>query len=380
MAFFEANNQKNLRTQPTYSPLPISYAFKRSMDTSSQSPVTPKEATSRVFHLNSMEPSAMHSMQNDIKVHSAYTSFTSDDGKNEDDYVPEENRQSVMFEIMPEMYKFTLEDAIRDTRGGIGGSGGDRSFLGPVTEAPPEIPDYPNGLHSKVVEEYVNPYSYQIHEEAQPTADYPMNQEQDEFNEADEILNRAPTRLYEPRRSLSSRGRLRYHDYEQRYNNPVAAASRVVQREYRINSPKPTTITSDVAITEDNPSSDIITKSPRNFQFMNWDPVQLKTHTMKMEKKNITKYTTKPNEKIKNDIKLSKRKGRRNNLEVTDSYSRQRTQGASDSRRNENQEERTVNQNANNDEMTDHHNDEFVASSDQVQRAGTRPSEVNYFQ
>lgn len=360
--------------QPTYSPLPISYAFRRSMDSAGQESSSPQQASSRAFHVNNMEPAA--SMQNDIKVHSAYTSFTSDDGRNEDDFAPEENRQSMVFEIMPEMYKFTLEDAIRDTRGSSasgGGGSGVADRLGPVTEAPTEISDHPNGLHSRIVEEYASPNNYYGYaDDNKPTIDYPVNAEP---SEDDELLNRAPTR-YEPVRPLAPRGKFRYNDFEQqRYNNPMVAASRVVQREYRLNSPKPTGISSDVAaITEDNLSTDIITKSPRNFQFMTWEPLQLKLQATK-------RNAAKTNDKIKNETRMSKRKGRLSDLEVIGSYSRQRTQGTVDAQPNQSHARSFIEQHNEAKHTPDHRsNDASVSSSDQVSRSGTRPSEVNYFQ
>lgn len=289
-----------------------------------------QEKNGRPIGLGEVEQLTMDSIQNNVKVHSPYPyeNFIKNDGINEENVYPEENRQSVVLEGMPEMFKFTLEDAIRDFRGGGGNSDGNRlnSFLGPVTEAPLETQDYPNGLNSKVVKEYVNPTAYQTFNEVQPTDANIVDREPGEYTENIEILNHAPTIVYEPRRIMTSRGGLRYRGYErQRYNRPMTSAPKIVFREYKTQTPKPTIITSEVAVTEENPSSDLITKSPGNFQFFSWDPSQLTVQSVKVNKNNNPKYIT----NFDNGFESTeiKRKSRQNALEMTGSYSRQRTQG-----------------------------------------------------
>lgn len=396
MAYFDTLNHKNLRAQATFSPLPINYPFRRSMDQSDPSPAM--EIKNRAFHLTHLEPAAQQSTQNDVTVHSGYTSFTDDYANQAEDFYPEEDRHSAVFEVMPEMYKFTLEDAVRDVPSGEGSYGGDvgvdgnrdgnriRSFQGPVTEAPPDSSEYSNALNTRTVEEYVNPVAYQPLDVEEPTADYPINTEVNQYAANNQIYNHVSAAMYEPRHMPDQPVRQTFHDYGQMgYANPIAASSRVVTRELRMHNPKPTTITSETAVTEDNPNSDIITRSPKTFEISSWASTQLKFQSKKTEKKDLPKNLEKLNEmKSKSDVKRNTRKARLSNLEVTGSYSKQRTQGAVDAEKslklNESEPMASVAKVVD-DEAGDYLKEQSaVATNNMPKQVQRRPKEENYFQ
>lgn len=379
MAFFETNNRKNLRTQPTYSPLPINYPFRRSFEHHSD-PKSLREIKNRVLHVIHTEPSAQQSIRNEVRVHAGYSTLP----KQANDYHPEENRHSSVFKVMPEMFKFTLEDAITDPSNGDdnekhGGSIGvnDRRDANLIRIFPSPVTDHSSErstLSTRVVEQYVHPVTYQPRTLDQPTVASPVESEGKQY--ASNLSVTKHIVIVPTRQRNRSYGHLKFF-------NPMTASSRVVFREQKIPYPKPTTITTEVSFTEDNPTSDIITNSPSTFRFPSTEMPQFKFQSMKLDKKSTRKNVNKPVVKGKTETKQNPRKSRRNNLEVTGSYSRQRTQGTADrekSTKPSGNEAKETEKNSEN-RVKGHQKQESVASSDPVQQTTEMaPSEVKHYQ
>lgn len=290
LAYFEAINKKYLSREPTYSPLPIMYPFRRSMDRMKSSGHQTRA------HIGEVEQTGMHSMQNHIQL------------------APSERTHQISeideAESKPEMFKFTLEDAMGKSHDGVDGTNTFYSLYsteGPVTTGSTAVQT------NKVIEEYVNPRTYKM-------LDDPLDAEPQAYTERFEILSRAPTRVYQHRRIMTPGANFSYRIFDrQRYHRPTAF------RELKPPTPSPT----EEAVTEESYATNepiMSTKSPGTFKFFSWDPSQLIVQALKVAKGNKFRKQPDADSEAKETMEI-KRKSRQNMLEVSSSYSKQRTQG-----------------------------------------------------
>lgn len=317
MAYFDENNQKNVFAPITFAPVPM-HQFHRSYNEGiAPSNIQLKNRNYQMLE-GEEEPIQMQSVHN-MQTHAEPNYMNFDNIAQEEERIPEEAKAYLDLVPMPEMYKFTLDDVVlrpRETRI-------INPFEGPVTMAPPpSLDEFPSSLDLNTAHIHVNDLAMENPESLMKH--FPMStissQNLPDENEMQPFgirSNKNNERYSFPKTSYRKVER-------ERFFNPIGSSSRLIARQFRKFDSNPTPTTIDITPSTEASSNDEV---QIRAAIESWTPTpQLRSKNSKRTRADYRKLHQQM-ENVKNQAENSKTEPRHQHLEVSRSYTKQRTQG-----------------------------------------------------